>query len=41
MPAVNVQMSLFKRAMKNDVDLPEVLNKYLESYLDELENTEG
>ena len=41
MPAVNVKMSLFKRAMKKDIDLPAVLNEYLESYLDELENAEG
>ena len=41
MPAVNIQMRLFKRAMKNDVDLPTVLNMYLETYLDELDNSQG
>lgn len=41
MPAINIRMDLFKRALKNDVDIVEVVNKSLEEHLDELDNTEG
>lgn len=41
MPAVNIRMNLFKRALENKVDIAAVVNEYLESYLDEIENTEG
>lgn len=50
MPAINIQIKLFTRAIENKVDIAAVVNKNLEEYLDEkfpkpnvdeIENVEG
>lgn len=38
MPAINIRIDLYRRALRRDVDVVEVVNKSLEEHLEELEN---